>query len=132
MVQVITHAARGFIPMMELIDREKELARLNKEKAGAEKEIGMFSRQLSNEGFVNKAPANVVEEIRQKDREKELARLNKEKAGAEKEIGMFSRQLSNEGFVNKAPANVVEEIRQKLARAQEKLARVEESIAALG
>ena len=85
MVQVITHAARGFIPMMELIDREKELARLNKEKAGAEKEIGMFSRQLSNEGFVNKAPANVVEEIRQ-----------------------------------------------KLARAQEKLARVEESITALG
>lgn len=85
MVQVITHAARGFIPMMELIDREKELARLNKEKVGAEKEIGMFSRQLSNEGFVNKAPANVVEEIRQ-----------------------------------------------KLARAQEKLARVEESIAVLG
>ncbi len=64
MVQVITHAARGFIPMMELIDREKELARLNKEKAGAEKEIGMFSRQLSNEGFVKKAPANVVAEIR--------------------------------------------------------------------
>ena len=85
MVQVVTHAARGFIPMMELIDREKELARLNKEKAAAEKEIGMFSRQLSNEGFVNKAPANVVEEIRQ-----------------------------------------------KLARSQEKLARVEESIAALG
>ena len=33
MVQVSTHTARGFIPMMELIDREKELARLNKEKA---------------------------------------------------------------------------------------------------
>ena len=32
MVQVSTHAARGFIPMMELIDREKELARLNKER----------------------------------------------------------------------------------------------------
>ena len=31
MVQVSTHAARGFIPMMELIDRDKELARLNKE-----------------------------------------------------------------------------------------------------
>ena len=28
MVQVSTHAARGFIPMMELIDRDKELARL--------------------------------------------------------------------------------------------------------
>ena len=81
MVQVITHAARGFIPMMELIDREKELARLNKEKAGAEKEIGMFSRQLSNEGFVNKAPANVVEEIRQK-----LARAQEKLARVEESI----------------------------------------------
>src|SRR5699024_6487663 len=33
MVQVSAHAARGFIPMMELIDRDKELARLNKELA---------------------------------------------------------------------------------------------------
>ena len=66
MVQVSTHAARGFIPMMELIDREKELARLSKEKAKAEKEIEMFNRQLSNPGFVSKAPANVVEDIRQK------------------------------------------------------------------
>ena len=81
MVQVITHAARGFIPMMELIDREKELDRLNKEKAGAEKEIGMFSRQLSNEGFVNKAPANVVEEIRQK-----LARAQEKLARVEESI----------------------------------------------
>ncbi|MCI6739457.1 MAG: class I tRNA ligase family protein, partial [Bacteroidales bacterium] len=66
MVQVVTHAARGFIPMMELIDREKELARLSKEKAKAEQEIEMFNRQLSNPGFVSKAPANVVEDIRQK------------------------------------------------------------------
>ena len=48
MVQVSTHAARGFIPMMELIDRDKELARLNKEKAKAEKELAMFENQLNN------------------------------------------------------------------------------------
>ncbi len=66
MVQVVTPAARGFIPMMELIDREKELARLNKEKANVEKEIAMFERQLGNPGFVNKAPENVVAEVRQK------------------------------------------------------------------
>ena len=48
MVQVSTHAARGFIPMMELIDRDKELARLNKEKAKAEKEMAMFANQLNN------------------------------------------------------------------------------------
>ena len=51
MVQVSTHAARGFIPMMELIDREKELARLNKEKAKAEKEMAMFGNQLNNPKF---------------------------------------------------------------------------------
>ena len=66
MVQVSTHTARGFIPMMELIDREKELARLNKEKAKAEKELAMFGNQLANPKFVERAPAALVEEIRTK------------------------------------------------------------------
>ena len=66
MVQVSTHAARGFIPMMELIDREKELARLNKEKAKAEKEMAMFGNQLNNPKFVERAPAALVEDIRAK------------------------------------------------------------------
>ena len=66
MVQVSTHTARGFIPMMELIDREKELARLNKEKAKAEKELAMFENQLANPKFVERAPAALVEEIRTK------------------------------------------------------------------
>ena len=76
MVQVSTHAARGFIPMMELIDRDKELARLEKEKAKAEKELAMFQKQLANPKFVQKqlanpkfvekAPAALVEETRAK------------------------------------------------------------------
>ena len=66
MVQVSTHAARGFIPMMELIDRDKELARLNKEKAKAEKEMAMFANQLNNPKFVERAPAALVEDIRNK------------------------------------------------------------------
>ena len=80
-VQVVTDAARGFIPMMELIDREKELARLNKEKESAQKEIAQFSRQLSNEGFVNKAPAKVVDDIRQK-----LARAQDKLANIEQSL----------------------------------------------
>ncbi len=63
-VQVVTHAARAFIPMMELIDREKELSRLQKEKAACEKEIASAAAKLANEGFVNKAPAAVVQKIR--------------------------------------------------------------------
>ena len=81
MVQVVTDTARGFIPMMELIDREKELARLNKEKEKVEKEIAQFSRQLANEGFVSKAPARVVDEIRQK-----LARAQDKLANVEQSL----------------------------------------------
>ena len=66
MVTVVTPAARGFIPMMELIDREKELARLQKELAKNEKEVAMFSKQLDNPRFVEKAPAALVEETRSK------------------------------------------------------------------
>lgn len=65
-VQVVTDKARAFIPMMELIDREKEQARLAKEKAQCEKEIASMAAKLSNEGFVNKAPAHIVEDMRQK------------------------------------------------------------------
>ena len=66
MVTVATPHARGFIPMMELIDREKELARLNKELTKAEKEMAMFQNQLNNPKFVEKAPAKLVEETRAK------------------------------------------------------------------
>ncbi len=65
-VQVVTHAARAFIPMMELIDREKELARLTKEKTQCEKDLNALNAKLSNEGFVNKAPEKVVNDIRAK------------------------------------------------------------------
>ena len=66
MVQVATAVARGFIPMMELIDREKELARLEKEKKAAQAEIDTLAGRLANQGFVQKAPAHVVDEIREK------------------------------------------------------------------
>ena len=63
-VQVVTNDARAFIPMMELIDREKELARLAKEKANCEKELAAAAAKLANEGFTSKAPAAVVQKIR--------------------------------------------------------------------
>ncbi|WP_312641721.1 valine--tRNA ligase [Hydrogenoanaerobacterium sp.] len=60
-VQVITDSARVFIPMDELIDKEKELARLEKERKICEKDIAMFEGKLQNPGFLAKAPANVVD-----------------------------------------------------------------------
>ena len=66
MVQVATSAARGFIPMMELIDREKELERLNKELEKAQKQVDSFARQLENPNFVQRAPEKLVNDTRDK------------------------------------------------------------------
>lgn len=84
-VTVVTDAARIFIPLSDIIDIEKELARLNKEKKAVQKDLDFLGGKLNNQGFLAKAPEKLIE--------------------AEKA---------------------------KLAKAQEKMAKIEESIAALG
>ncbi|MBQ3522894.1 MAG: valine--tRNA ligase [Clostridia bacterium] len=59
----------------------------------------------------------------------ELERLEKEKAGVLKEIAFVSGKLNNANFVAKAPEALVNEQREKLAKYNEKLAMLEESIA---
>ena len=66
MVEVVTHAAGIFIPLSELVDFEKELARIAKEKENCRKQIAMFEGKLSNESFVAKAPEKVVNDQREK------------------------------------------------------------------
>ncbi len=65
-VQIVTDAATAFIPMSELVDPEKERARLQKEKEKTEEDIRRIEAKLSNEGFVSKAPAAVVNAEREK------------------------------------------------------------------
>ncbi|MDO4812661.1 MAG: valine--tRNA ligase [Eubacteriales bacterium] len=60
MVEVDTHAARIFMPLAELVDFEKELARIAKEKANAEKQLAGIMGKLSNPGFLAKAPEAVI------------------------------------------------------------------------
>ena len=60
-VQIITHAATVYIPMAEIVDIEKEKARLNGELEKVNSEILRIEKKLSNEEFVKKAPAAVVE-----------------------------------------------------------------------
>ncbi|MEG2016175.1 MAG: valine--tRNA ligase, partial [Oscillospiraceae bacterium] len=64
-VSIITNDAKIYIPMGELIDFDAERARLNKEKAAAQKELDFINSKLSNENFVSKAPAQVVDGQRQ-------------------------------------------------------------------
>ena len=65
-VQVATQSARIFLPMSELVDTEKERARLTKEKENCEKEIARLNGKLSNESFTAKAPEAVVQNERDK------------------------------------------------------------------
>lgn len=60
-VSVVVEVGELFMPLLDLVDREKELDRLNKEKAKLEGEIDRVDKKLSNERFTAKAPADVVE-----------------------------------------------------------------------
>ena len=65
-VQVVTDSATAYIPLAEMIDLEKEKARLTDERKKTVGEIERLEKKLSNEGFVAKAPAAVVEAERVK------------------------------------------------------------------
>ncbi len=80
-VQIVTPHATVYLPLGDLVDLDKERARLAKEKEACEKEIEFVSKKLSNENFVSKAPAAVVEQQRQK-----LEAAKKKLAGVEESL----------------------------------------------
>ncbi len=65
------------------------------------------------------------------DFEAERTRLNKEKDAAMKDVEFIMNKLNNPSFVAKAPEKVVEGQRQALAKLQEKIALIDESLAKL-
>ena len=62
----VVDGAEIYIPLDELIDFEKEIERLAKEKENLQKELDRVNGKLSNERFVSKAPQKVVEEEKEK------------------------------------------------------------------
>ena len=64
-VTIVTPDAKIYIQRDELVDKAAELARLTKELQSAEKQFATAQAKLSNEKFTGKAPANVVEGVRQ-------------------------------------------------------------------
>ena len=65
-VNIVVDGAQIYLPMSELVDKEKELARLMSEKTKLEGEIKRVEGKLNNAGFMAKAPEKLVAEEREK------------------------------------------------------------------
>ncbi|MGD6872529.1 valine--tRNA ligase [Sutcliffiella horikoshii] len=68
MTAVVT-GAELILPLLGLINIDEEIARLNKELAKLDKEVERVQKKLSNQGFIAKAPANVIEEEKAKEQD---------------------------------------------------------------
>ncbi len=65
-VSAVSEAAELFIPLGDLVDVDKEIARLTKERDGVAREIERAEGKLGNPGFVAKAPTQLVEQEKAK------------------------------------------------------------------
>ncbi len=81
-VTAVVAGITAYMPLADMIDLDKEMARIKAEIAKMDKEIALASGKLKNPGFVDKAPAVVVEKEREKlsdyqsKREKLVQRLH--------------------------------------------------------
>ena len=65
-VSLVVKGGELFMPLLDLVDKDKELERLNKEVKKLEGEIERIDKKLSNQGFVAKAPEAVVNAEKEK------------------------------------------------------------------
>ena len=65
-LSIVLEGCEVFLPLKDLIDFEKEIERLEKEKAKYIEEIDRVDSKLSNQGFISKAPAKLVDEEKAK------------------------------------------------------------------
>jgi valyl-tRNA synthetase len=81
-VQVVVDEATLVIPLAEVIDLDAERRRLAREIEKLESEIGKIDRKLGNSDFLAKAPAEVVEDQRERRAEAERAKAKLRQAAA--------------------------------------------------
>jgi valyl-tRNA synthetase len=83
MPMVLTPLGQVFLPLEGLVDLQAEKERLNKEIAKLENELEAVRKKLANANFVDRAPAAVVEEHRQRERDfnSRLEQLRERAAG---------------------------------------------------
>lgn len=65
-VSSILSGVEIYMPLEDLIDLDKEIERLDKERVNLEKELERVNNKLSNKGFIAKAPQKVVDEEKEK------------------------------------------------------------------
>ncbi len=65
-MSAVTSAAEIFVPLDDLLDYNAEYDRLVKEEKRLSGEVERVEKKLANQGFVSKAPANVIEAEREK------------------------------------------------------------------
>lgn len=65
-ISAVIEDAEIFLSLEDLVDKEKEIARLQNEKKKIEKELARLNGKLANEGFLKKAPEQVVAVEREK------------------------------------------------------------------
>ncbi|SDX71651.1 valyl-tRNA synthetase [Eubacterium barkeri] len=65
-ISAVIEDAEIFLSLEDLVDKEKEIARLQNEKKKIEKELARLNGKLGNEGFLKKAPEQVVAAEREK------------------------------------------------------------------
>ena len=79
-VQVVVDEATYVLPLAGVIDLEQERRRLDRELAKAAAQLERFDQKLANPQFLDRAPAEIIEEQRARRAEAELTRRKLEAA----------------------------------------------------
>ena len=87
-VSAVTAAGELFIPLGDLVDFDKEIARLTKELENLKKEMTRSQGMLNNAGFIAKAPAALVQQERNK-----LSAAEEKAEALEKRISELKEQM---------------------------------------
>lgn len=76
---VVEEGLEAFLPLADMVDREKELGRLTKQAERLQKDINGLESRLQSKGFIDKAPDTVVAEVRANlaDKTEQLRTINK-------------------------------------------------------
>ena len=65
-LSAVVEGVNIFLPLADLVDMEAEMTRIKKELEETERELKRAQSKLENEGFISKAPPQVVEKEREK------------------------------------------------------------------